>query len=129
LLPATLTAGAVLEALSAILVRGLGLATVTVPVGVAIATIPPSQGLAVRPEWTAQERRRRVRAEAQDRRRAERREDVNGMATIAVLSDAAGKLVERPGMATAGAVLGREPAVNHGAQRTAKPAARQPYRP
>ena len=79
---------------------------VTVPVGVAIATIPPSQGLAVRPEWTAQERRRRVRAEAQDRRRAERREDVNGMATIAVLSDAAGKLVERPGMATAGAVLG-----------------------
>jgi hypothetical protein len=72
-LPATLTAGAVLEALSAILVRGLGLATVTVPVGVAIATIPPSQGLAVRPEWTAQERRGRVRAEAQDRRRAERR--------------------------------------------------------
>jgi hypothetical protein len=42
------------------------------PVGVAIATIPPSQDLAVRPEWTAQERRRRVRAEARDRRRAER---------------------------------------------------------
>jgi hypothetical protein len=35
-----------------------------------------------------------------------RREDVNGMAAIAVLSDAAGKLVERPGMATAEAVLG-----------------------
>jgi hypothetical protein len=63
-LPATLTAGAVLQALGAILVRGLGLAAVTVPAGVAIATIPPSQDLAVRPEWTAQERRRRVRAEA-----------------------------------------------------------------
>jgi hypothetical protein len=71
-LPATLTAGAVLQALGAILVRGLGLAAVTVPAGVAIATIPPSQDLAVRPEWTAQERRRRVRAEAGDRRRAER---------------------------------------------------------
>jgi hypothetical protein len=62
----------VLEALGAILIRGLGLAAVTVPVGVAIATAGGPGGDALRPEWTAQERRRRVRAEARDHRRAER---------------------------------------------------------
>jgi hypothetical protein len=71
-LPATLTAGAVLEALSAIPVRGVGLAAVTIPAGVVIATIPRRQDPVVRPEWTAKARRRRLRAEARDRRRAER---------------------------------------------------------
>jgi hypothetical protein len=74
-LPTTLTAGAVLKALSAILVRGVGHAAVTVPAGILAATIPPRQDLAVRPEWVERERRARVRAEARTRRRVCRRAD------------------------------------------------------
>ena len=47
-----MTAGAVLEALSAILVRGLGLAAVRVPAGVVIATVGGPGGDAVGSEWT-----------------------------------------------------------------------------
>src|SRR5215211_153372 len=77
-LPATLTAGAVLEALGAILVRGVGLAAVTFPAGVLAATVPPRQDLAVRPEWVEAEQRQRVRVEARTRRRVERRADREG---------------------------------------------------
>jgi hypothetical protein len=77
-LPATLTAGAVLEALGAILARGLGLAAVTVPAGIVAATIPPRQDLAVRPEWVEAERRQRVRAEARTHRRVARQVEREG---------------------------------------------------
>jgi hypothetical protein len=45
---------------------------VTVPAGVLAATVPPGPEPVLRPEWTAQARRRRLRAEARDRRCAER---------------------------------------------------------
>jgi hypothetical protein len=48
--PGSLTVGALLEALSAVLVRGVGLAWVTVPAGIVAATIPPRHELAVKPE-------------------------------------------------------------------------------
>ena len=48
--PGTLTVGALLEAMSAVLVRGVGLAWVTVPTGIVAATIPPCHELAVKPE-------------------------------------------------------------------------------
>ena len=76
--PATVNAGAVLEALSAILVRGLGLAAVTVPAGIVAATIPPRQDVAVRPEWVEAERRQRARAEARTRRRVNRQVEREG---------------------------------------------------
>jgi hypothetical protein len=71
-LPATLTTGAVLEALGGILHRGLGLAAVTVSAAVAIAAVPPPATSAVAPESTVEARRRRLRTEARHRRRAGR---------------------------------------------------------
>ncbi len=94
-LPAALTASAVLEALGAILVRGLGLAWVTVPAGVLAATVPPGPDPVVTPEWTAEARRRRLRAEARDRRRAERL----AQSPQATASDALGVALEpSPGL-------------------------------
>lgn len=71
-LPATLTAGALLEALSGLLVRGVGVAAVTVPAGVAIAAIPARGVAEIRPEWTEQERRRAAKADTRNHRRADR---------------------------------------------------------
>lgn len=48
--PGTLIVGALLEAMSAVLVRGVGLAWVTVPAGIVATTIPPRHELAVKPE-------------------------------------------------------------------------------
>jgi hypothetical protein len=48
--PGTLTVGALLEAMSAVLVRGVGLAWVTVPAGIVATTIPRCRELAVKPE-------------------------------------------------------------------------------
>jgi hypothetical protein len=77
-LPATLTAGTVLEALSAILVRGVGLAAVTLPVGMVAAAVPPSQPAIPAPEWDTRRRRAQDRDQARTRRRAVRRADREG---------------------------------------------------
>jgi len=69
-LPATLTAGTVLEALGTILVRGLGLAAITFPAGVMAASIPPRIPAVPAPEWDAKRRRAEQRDQARTRKRA-----------------------------------------------------------
>jgi hypothetical protein len=63
---------AVLASLSGVLVRGVGVAAVTVPAGVLLASISRARPMEFRPEWSEQERRRRGRAEARTRAKAAR---------------------------------------------------------